>query len=73
MTTYLYSVAMDDIEFDAVRKALKHYSSLCEAKLSEGQRSPYLGHLLAIEGVLERLFADAQMMSTSSFSSPKRD
>ncbi len=72
MTTYAYSVTLDDTEFEAVYKALKDYASFCEVKLSERQRSPYGRHQAAIEAVLERLFADMQMTSTNSFCLPKK-
>lgn len=73
MTTYAHPITLDDREFEAVQKALKHYIAFCEVKLSEGHTHPYLRHLTAIEGILERLYTDAQMMSSSSFSKPKED
>jgi hypothetical protein len=73
MTTYSYRVTLNDSECIAVKEALEQYRNFCESKLADGPRAPYWAHRQAIDAVLDRLFANAQMTSTSSFCSPTKD
>lgn len=70
MTTYAYRLTLNDSELIAVQAALEHYRKICESELSAEPQAPYWAHARAIDAVLGRLFADAQMTSTSSFCWP---
>lgn len=73
MTTYAYRIVLSDSEMIAVQEALSRYADICKSELADGPKVPYLGHLRHIDAVRRRLFADAQMMSTSSFCYPKHE
>jgi hypothetical protein len=67
MMTFSYRIIFNDSEMIAVEAALKHYRSICEAKLAEEAGAPYWAHRRAIDAVVGRLLADRQMMSTNNF------
>ena len=73
MTTYAYRIALNDSEIIAVQEALSRYAELCKSESAVGPKWPYSAHLPHIEAVLRRLFADALMMSTSSFCYPNHE
>ena len=71
MTTYAFRIVLNDSEVMTVETALKHYRKICEAELAAGPKSPYWADLRDIDAVLDRLFADTEMMSTYSGLWPK--
>lgn len=71
MTTYAYQITLTDSEAITVQEALRCYRRLCEDKLAQGSKVPYLAHIGTIDELLRRLLADAHMTSTSSFCWPK--
>jgi hypothetical protein len=56
MTTFSYRLILDDSEMIALGEALKHYRSICEAKVAEGAGAPYWAHRQSIDAVMSRLF-----------------
>jgi hypothetical protein len=66
MTTYSYNLTLNDGEVSAVKEAMERYQAFCREQLSNGPKCPYWAHLRSLESALPKLFADAQMMSTSS-------
>jgi hypothetical protein len=66
MTTYSYTLTVDDSECIALEAALKLMIEHCEAQLKDGPCSPYGAHKQSCIKMLERLFDNARMTSTSS-------
>jgi hypothetical protein len=73
MTTYSYTLTVNDSECLALQAALKLMIEHCEAQLKDGPCCPYVAHKQNCIQVLDRLFNDARMTSTSSFCSPSED
>ena len=72
MTTYSYSITVDDSEVIAVETALYMYLQHCEEQLSNGPCAPYWAHKQNVERVLGRLHSDVAMTSMSSISGRPR-
>ena len=72
MTTYSYSVILNDSDVIAVEAALRMYIKYCDEQLRNGPRAPFIAHRLHAEQILSRLSSNATMTSTSSFIS-RRD
>lgn len=71
MTSYAYRVTLSETEVITLEEALRIYSALSKAE-GPAKFKPMRGNSNAAEAILRRLYADAQMMSTSSFCWPKR-
>jgi len=55
MTTYSYSLKIDDGEYMALEYALKLTISHCELEMSEGPKCPYWAHKHSCESMLTQL------------------
>jgi hypothetical protein len=70
MTTYSHTLTVNDSECLALQAALKLMIEHCEAQMKDGPRAPYWAHKQSCIQMLDRLFKDARMTSTSSFCRP---
>ncbi len=55
MTTYSYTLTLDDSEHIALEYALKLTISHCELEMSEGPKCPYWAHKHSCESMLTKL------------------
>ena len=67
MTTYQYTIKLDDSEAIMLEAALKHYLEHCNEQLAVETKAPYLAHKQSAAEVLSRINQDTKMMITSSF------
>jgi hypothetical protein len=73
MTTYQFTLKIDDGEYIALKAALEFMISHCEAKLAAGEGAPFWAHKHHCTEMLDRLRgAPTEMTSTSSFCWPER-
>ena len=69
MTTYSYSLTIDDSQYLALEAALKVMIEHCESKLTEGAGAPFWAHKKSCGEILEKLRnAQSTMTSTNNFS-----
>lgn len=67
MTTYAYSLTLNDTECIALVAALDHYSAVCDARFATGDDTAAYGlHRLLISDIKARLHRDATLTSTST-------
>lgn len=67
MTTFSYTIALNDSELLVVREALTRYRSICESEVAGDPRSRYAYDLHSVDALLDRLYENPRMTSTSSF------
>jgi len=70
MTTYAYTLTLSDSEMLALDAAIEHYRAFCRQQLASGEGCPYWAHARSMEAIGARLFGNAQLMSTNSFTPP---
>ena len=70
MTTYSYRLTLNDREVIALEEALTTYLELCDSGGAERPNSKIRPHPRAIKSVLDRLYSEMTMTSTSSFCWP---
>ncbi len=69
MTTYSYSLTIDDSQFLALEAALKVMIEHCDVKLSEKAGAPFWTHKKSCGEILEKLReAQTTLTSTNNFS-----
>jgi len=56
MTTYSYTVTMNDNEFIMLKDSLKLMINHCQKKIDEGEGAPYLSHKHSAQSVLDKLY-----------------
>jgi hypothetical protein len=71
MTTYNYTITLNDREVLAVQEALRLYIILYKPEINS-KLTPEINASSAAQAVIERLFLDTTMTSTSSFCWPER-
>ena len=67
MTTYRYSIDVDDGEMIALSAALEMYLRHCNEQLAEGPKAPYFAHRHSILDIQKRLYDKATRTSWSKF------
>lgn len=68
MTTYSYSITINDSQRIALEAALRLMIEHCETKLQENAGAPYWAHRQSCEEMLERLrHSKPTMTSTNNF------
>ena len=67
MTTYAYTITMNDTETIMLEAALELMIKHCQQKLDEGATSPYWAHKKSAQSVLERLYDDTYQTSGNNF------
>lgn len=67
MTTYDYTIILDDGESIMLEAALKQMIKLCQVKLDEGAGAPYWAHKRSAENVLARLHKNCVQTSGNNF------
>ncbi len=70
MTTYNYSLTMNDREVFAVQEALRLDIILCKSEVAP-HLTPEIKAPNTVQAVMDRLFCDTKMTSTSSFCWPE--
>ena len=71
MTTYAYTIILDDSEIIMMKAALELMIEHCQKKLDDGEGAPYWAHRHSARNVLERLYFDKMQMSGNSFFNKK--
>jgi hypothetical protein len=67
MTTYSYTLVLNDREMIALEAAMAHYRKLCDRALRSGPSAPYLAHREALKRIELKLWENATLTSTSTF------
>jgi hypothetical protein len=67
MTTYSFSLTLNDSEAVTVDAALRMYIRHCEEQLADGSLAPFWANKGSAEDVLVRLYRNTMMMSTNNF------
>lgn len=67
MTTFSYTITMNDSEAIMLEAALELMINHCEQKLDEGAGSPYWAHKHSAQSVLERLNDNTSQTSGNNF------
>jgi|GEM_PF-5304596 len=66
MTTYAYTIVLNDCEMITLENALNHYQMICEEGLKEVKWAYYRAELNHIKNILSRSNDDVVLMSTNS-------
>jgi hypothetical protein len=56
MTTYSYTITLDDREITMLKAALNLMIRHCQYKLDDGEKAPFSAHKQSAEDVLEKLY-----------------
>jgi hypothetical protein len=67
MTTFAYTITMDDSEVIMLQAALELMIKHCQNKLDEGAGAPYWAHKHSAQSVLEKLYDDTIQTSGNNF------
>jgi hypothetical protein len=70
MTTYSYTIILNDSEIIMLEAALKLMMTHCQEKLDEGEKAPFWAHKKSAEDVLARL-CDNTVQRTGKLNFPK--
>lgn len=65
MTTYAYTLTVNDSECIALKAALELMIQHCEDQLAAGADAPYWAHERSCTAMLRRLYSNTTMTSTS--------
>ena len=71
MTTYAYTITMNDSEVIMLKAALELMISHCQDKLDEGAGAPYWAHKYSAQSVLEKLYDNTIQTSGNNFYNDK--
>ena len=67
MTTYSYTIKIDDAERIALDAALDLLGNECDMQIANNQTAPYFAHLRNIASIQKKLAMGAQQMSGNTF------
>jgi len=67
MTSYAYTITLDDSEAIMLEAALELMIKHCQEKLDEGAGAPYWAHQRSAQKVLEKLNGDTTLASDNNF------
>ena len=68
MTTFSYTLELNDSEVIMLEAALQMMVKHCQEKLSAGPEAPFIAWQISAENVLSRLHDNARLTSYSTFS-----
>lgn len=63
MTTFSFTIYLNDTEVMTVKDALEFYLKHCEERIEQDDLVPYLSHRTAAKNILERLFENKHKTS----------
>ena len=69
MTTYSYTIEIDDDERIALDAALDLLGNECDLQIANKQTAPHFAHLRSIASIQKKLTTGAQQMSGNTFRS----
>jgi hypothetical protein len=67
MTTYAYTITMNDSEAIMLKAALELMIKHCQDKLDEGAGAPFWAHKNSAQNVLEKLYDNTIQTSGNNF------
>ena len=67
MTTYAYTIILDDAEVMATQAALELMIKHCQEKLDEGAGASYLAHKHKTQNILDKLYKNTSQTSGNHF------
>ncbi len=67
MTTYAYTITMNDSEAIMLKAALELMIKHCQEKLDQGAGAPYWAHKHSAQSVLEKLYDNTIQTSGNNF------
>ena len=66
MTTFAYTIVLNDSERIMIEAALNHMIELCDKELADGPKAPFWAHKNSAQSVLKKLDVKAIQMSGNS-------
>jgi hypothetical protein len=67
MTTFSYTLVLNDSEVIMLEAALQMMLAHCKQKLADGPEAPFIAWQISAENVLSRLHDDSHLTSHSDF------
>lgn len=67
MTTFAYTITLNDSEAIMLQSALELMIKHCQEKLNEGAGAPFLAHKNSAERVLDKLYKNTIQTSGNNF------
>ena len=67
MSTYSYTIVLDDSEVGTMMTALDFFLDHCKEQLKSGKRAPYLAYERNLTNISKRLFDDVNQVSGNNF------
>ncbi len=67
MTTYSYTITLNDSEAIMIKAALELMIKHCQEKLDEGAGAPYWAHKHSAQNVLDKLYDNTIQTSGNNF------
>ena len=71
MTTYRYTLNMNDCEIHLIKSSLDLMIEFSEEMIEKGEMVPYYSNILTSKTLKEKLFENTTLMSTNNFSDRK--
>ncbi|MEY2701786.1 MAG: hypothetical protein RLY43_419 [Bacteroidota bacterium] len=71
MTTYRYTLNLNDCEVHLIKSSLDLMIEFSEDMIKEDKMVPYYSHLLTSKALKEKLYENTTLMSTNNFSNIK--
>ena len=71
MTTYAYTITMNDSEAIMLKAALELMIKYCQEKLDDGAGAPFWAHKHSAQNVLEKLYDNTIQTSGNNFFNEK--
>jgi len=72
MTTYAYTITLNDSEVIMLKAALELMMKHCKQKMDEGAGAPYWAHNHSAQSVLEKLYDNTIQTSGNNFFNDKK-
>ena len=67
MTTFAYTITLDDSEAIMLQSALELMIKHCQEKLNEGAGAPFWAHKHSAESVLDKLYKNTIQITGNNF------
>ena len=71
MTTYRYTLNLNDCEINLIKSSLNLMIEFSEEMIKKGEMVPYYSNILTSKTLKEKLFENTTLMSTNNFSDRK--
>ena len=71
MTTYRYTLNLNDCEIHLIKSSLDLMIEFSEEMIEKGEMVPYYSNILTSKTLKEKLFENTTLMSTNNFSDRK--